>query len=218
LFKRLNLVNSHCNELRFATQLKLSPKLTERILTGSEGRERDNIRYFTLYGTVYTVQKTPYVVQAFVHRRKNGCLIEVRYLCEKWSKPPKKVKPVLELATALSEEPQDATFDCNAYFEYDKKSDWKSVIGLPIPIARSKKDERLFTHIEGIRLSKRERGKIQYSVRVRRTKTGNIRHLVYFAWKGPVSVNVPKRILKRSVQVSKLLLQEERDEEETHDS
>jgi len=209
LFRRINLAEVNCRQLRFTTELKLSPSLTDRILRDSRADEKGTI---ALYGTVYSARKVPHVAQAIVRRRRNVCRIELRYLAEEWPKPPNDVKSVKELAIALSEEPQEAKFDCDVYFTYNERSGWKSILELPVALPKKGNEDLPFTHIEAIRVSKREHGKIQYAVQVRQTKTGNLRHWVYFTEKGPVSSNTITKLLKQSVNISKSLLEKQEEE------
>ena len=221
MFCRLNLAKLNCKELSIVVHLKLSRTLAERIFKGSVSRKKDNVPYSTAYGCIYSRNREPYVlVVVFEHAKGDVYHIQFRYLAEEWPRPPRNITSPDKLVTLFSEEPQAVEFSCNAYFEYDEKKGWKSVIELPISIPSKKEGDRAFTHIESIRLSKRERKKIQYSIQFRRTRQGMIRHWVYFSGmhEEGMSEKLPEQVLKRAVKMSRAFINEEKQEEQGNGS
>jgi len=145
--------------------------------------------------------------------RRNVYHIEFRYIAQKWPTPPKDIKSPQILADILSEAPQDALLECDGYFAYDEAQGWKSTIELPQPIVHRKKPREPFTHIEAIRLSKREENKIRYSVQIGRTPEGIIRHWVHLleGWRGALSAQVPEILLEHSADLSRAFVNEEQE-------
>lgn len=207
---KINLAKFHCAELRIWAHLKLSLGLVERIVSSSHGHRKENVPYMAVYGNIYKVEGIPHVVLAHLRQVENQEYhVEFRYLAEKWTKPPRTVKSVSKLTTALEEEPQVVTFSCNTQFIYDKKGRWKPRVDMPIALTKGQEDE-LFTHIEAITLGKQEKGQTQYRIEIGRTEDGNLRHRVYLYLEAPLTENMPKQFLERSADISKLLLQEEK--------
>lgn len=217
MFSRLDLAASQCREICITTHLKLSLALAEKIVGESHGHKRGGVPYSALYGTVYTINKVPHVVRAYMRRIQEGYYhVEFRYLTEKWPKPPKSVKSAEKLAMLLNEEAQECLLECDARFIYEQKNGWNSVIEIPIAVPQKEGGQR-FTHIEAIRLSKREQDDIQYSVEIQRTRSGDVSHWVKFRElsKGSIEKEAPQRILERCSGLSKSLV---RQEEEKHGS
>lgn len=215
MFKRLNLANVYCEELRIATHMTLSRALAERIVAGSHGHKKRNVPDYALYGCIYKLDGAPHTVRAHAsHVERREYHVEFRYIAEKWPRPPKGINSPEILATILTEEPQEITLECDACFLYHKGSGWRSVVEIPMRLAERRKDKEMFTHIEAVRLSKRYRNQIQYSVQVERTREGDIRHSVYFTevWTGILSEELPKQLLERSAELSRAFLSKEGEE------
>lgn len=209
MFKRLNLADVHCTELRIVTHLRLSRGLAERIIEASHGHKERNVPSSALYGCIYTLGESPYAVRADVrHVKRREYHIEFRYVAEKWPKPPKDVNSPQILATALTEEPQEVILECDVYFVYNEKGDWRSAIEIPMVLAKREKGRGPFTHIEAIRLSKREEDQIRYFIEIGRTEEGAIQHWVHLTevWKDVLSEEVPGQLLERSMALSRAFL------------
>lgn len=218
MFKRLNLAKFGCDTLSIAFHVKLSPDVAERILAGSHSHKMDGKLHCALYGSVYTAGKARHGLRAYIeHAEGDEYHVESEYMRREVPKPPRDVKSVRKLAEALQEQPQVVTVECDAQLSYDEKSGWRSVLEIPMPISPA--DEAApFSHIEAVRLSKRERDQVSYSVQVRWTKAGQLRHSVSFVWEGALSEGMPERLLERSVQLSRLLLRRQEEEAGGHGS
>jgi hypothetical protein len=205
LLKRLNLAKFHCETLDIALHVKLSPALGERILMGSHGHKKGGEAYFALYAATYTVGKLPHAVQATVLLEEEEYHVEFEYWRKEMPRPPKGWKSVQGLVAALEEEPQAVTVECDAYLGYDEESGWKSALEIPQPVA-SKEENPVFTHIEAIKLSHREEDKVRYSVQIRRTESGDLRHWVHLSSEERLSPELPERLLERAAELSRALL------------
>ncbi len=210
MFKRLNLAKFNCESLTITLHAKLSSALAHRILTGSHHHATEGVPDLATYGSLYTVGKVRHAVQASVQRLKDAYHVEIKYMREDLPKPPKGWKSVQRLVTDLAEEPQTVTVECDAYLVYDNKSGWKSAIEIPVPVP-SKKAEGPFTHIEAIRLSKRQQDNIEYWIQIRRGMAGELRHWVHIESEVSLSEELPGSLLGRSVQVSRLLLRKDQE-------
>ena len=213
MFRRLNLTNFQCKELRIMMHVKLSPALAKRIIAASHGHMVRSMPRSALYGTLYTVNKTPHAVRVDVwHVNDNEYHVEFRYSAEKWPKPPKDVKSPQILVDLLNEEPQDVELICYADFVYRQDDKWTSVIEMPIALNPSKKSEEPFTHIEAITYSRRENAHVQYSVQIEKGENGATKHRVHFdePWKGELTKEIPTLLLERSNKLSKFLVSRKR--------
>lgn len=213
MFRRLNLKNLQCEELRIITHVKLSPALAKRIIAAYHGHMTRNTPRSALYGIIYTVNKAPHAVRVDVwHAKDNEYHVEFRYSAGKWPKPPKAVKSPEILVNLLNEEPQDVELTCYADFVYNQDDKWRSEIEIPIALDSSKKGKEPFTHIEAIKFSRRENTHVQYSVQIEKRENGVIRHSVSFdePWKGELTKEIPTLILERSNKLSKFLVNRKR--------
>lgn len=215
MFLRLNLAAFQCKELRIFTHVKLSPMLAKRIVAGSHGHIVRNVPRSALYGTLYTVKGVLHAMRADVRRvRGREYHVEFRYVAGKWPKPPKDVKSPQNLVNLLMEEPQDVILEGDAYFFYEREGKWTPAIEIPMAIKPSEEGEKPFTHVEAIRLSRRENNHKQYSVEIQQMEDGAIRHWVHLTevWRGAMTKEVPRNFLKRSNTVSKYLLLRKQEE------
>lgn len=205
MFKRLNLRSLQCKELRITSHIRISSGLVERIITPYHGHITRNTPRLALFGLIYTVNKISHVVRVDV-RRVGGdeYHVEFRYLDEGWTKPPKNIKSPKLLVDFLNEEPQDIELTCNADFAY-KQDEWRSVVKVPIALTPDKESKATFTHVEGIKLSRRENGHIRYWVRIEKLEDGTTKHEVSFdePWKGKLTEEIPTLLLKHSNELSK---------------
>ncbi len=213
MFRRLNLRNLQCEELRIITHVKLTPTLAKRIIATYHGRMTRSTPRSALYGTIYTVNKAPHAVRVDVqHAKGNEYHVEFRYLAEKWPKPPKDVKSPQILVDLLNEEPQDIGLICYADFVYKQDDKWESVIEIPIALNSGKESKEPFTHIEAIKYSRRENAHVQYSVQIEKIENGATTHRVHFdePWKGELTKEIPTLLLERSNKLSKVLVSRKR--------
>lgn len=213
MFDRINLAALHCKRLRIITHVRFSPTLARRIVGETHGHVRDHEPDYALYGTVYTAKKVPHVIRAYVHRVQNEYHVEFLYVAEKWPKPPPDIKSPEILGPLLAEEPQDVVLECDADFLYHQNGEWKSPLPLPMPLEKRTEGSLPFSHLEAIEFSRREKDSVQYSVQVRREDNGAIKHSVRHTelWKGPMTKDIPNRLLDLTSKLSRLLIYRERE-------
>ena len=212
MFRRLNLRNFQCEELRIITHIKLSSALAKRIIATYHGRMVRSTPRSALYGTIYTVNKIPHTVRVDVRRaRGNEYHVEFRYVDKEWPKPPENVKSPQILIDLLNEEAHDIQLICYADFAY-KQDEWRSIIEIPIALNSSKESKAPFTHIEAIKFSRRQNTHVQYSVQIEKLENGTTTHRIYFdePWKGKLTEEIPTLLLERSNRLSKVLVSRKR--------
>lgn len=213
MFKRLNLKNYQCEELRIVTHARLSPALVKRIVATYHGRVTRGVSRSALYGMIYTVNRAPHTVRVDVlHSKGNEYHVEFRYVARKWPKPPKDIKSPQILVDLLNEEPQDVELTCYADFVYDQDGKWISLVEVPIALNSGKESKEAFTHIEAITMSRRENEHVQYSVQIEKTENKTISHKIRFdePWQGKLTEDIPTLLLERSNELSKLLVSRKR--------
>ena len=215
MFCYLDLASLNCTELCIFMHLELSSEVSEKIFASSYAHKRGNIPYWAVYGSLYKCNNVAHAMRADVSRIKGKAFhIKFRYMAQKFSAPPKDVKSLEILTTLLNEQKQLAGLECEAVFSYAEKDGWKSLLELPILLQERTTKKALFTHIEGVSMTKRKRDQVQYAVQLRRTSEGTIMHSVYLSdvWNDLLSERVPKHILKRAAALSKGLVTKRRKE------
>ncbi|MGA2285169.1 MAG: hypothetical protein ABSG55_02715 [Dehalococcoidia bacterium] len=207
MVKRLNLAKVHCDSLELAARIKLSHELAEKVLNGSHGHDRRGVRYLSVYGSLYTLGGVPHVIVARVRRAQEGdYLLELRYLREDRKRPPRDIRPVGVLMLALADEPQPVNFQCETILTYDETSGWRSIMDVPLAIWSDEEGEWPFSHLEGVRFSRRQGGRVEYFIQVRRNTAGALVHWVSLEERRELSPDVPRYFLDRSVALSQMLL------------
>lgn len=213
MFRRLNLRDLQCEQLRIITHVKLSSALAKRIIAIYHGGVTSSTPRSALYGMTYTVNKVPHAVRVDVRQAKgNEYHVEFRYSAMKWPKPPKDVQSPQILVDLLNEEPQDVEFICYADFIYHQNDKWRSDIEIPIALNSSKKGKEPFTHIEAIKFSSRENAHVKHFVQIEKLENGAIAHNVHFdeIWKGELTKEIPTLLLEHSNKLSKVFVSKKR--------
>lgn len=206
---KLNLRSLQCEELRIITHVQLPVSLAKRIAKKSHKQPARDVPIHSIYGMVYTINKLPYAIRAdFGHISKKKYHVEFRYVAEKWPKPPIDIKPPQEFIDLLAEEPQDLMIECYADFVYNKGDGWKSEVSVPAPLTSSKEGEQLLTHVEAIRFSRREQGRLQYSIEVEPWLNDSVKHHIYLSepYDKAITEDIPTLMLQKCDTISKSLV------------
>jgi len=217
LLSQLNLTSVNCNQLHLFTHVKLPPSLASTIFSETHVSNADRRSKTAIFGMFYHIGEVTYTVRAYVKRAKGQDYhVEYEYYDKKWPPLPKGMKPPQVLLDYLNPVLKDFVLYCDAYFTYSKTAVWKSAIELPIPLKADKASEEFpFTHVEALRLGKRDNDNELYSVQVQRSESGDIKHWVRFTElvkADEVEENVAKQALAKSSSLSLLLMRKDRGE------
>ena len=207
MFTKLDVAKYDCNILRVTVDLKLSPKLVEKLFSETYVQKpKTTAPKEAVYAATYSVNTKPHTVVAVVrHGKKAGeCSVRLNYLILDMSKPPKELTSVNVLAGLLADVKQKMLIEVDAYFIYKKDNGWDSVIEIPSPLIE-KKGDPTFTHIEAFRFGKRVDNKLQHTLQIERSENGDLRLHVHMhrGESGSITRELLKHLLEESSNLSK---------------
>lgn len=175
-----DLSRFNCDKVTVVFHLGLGQDVIQRLMSHSHHHPTKGHPTKAYYGNIYTRNKIAHVAQGTVMLGKdNKTHIEIEFTRQRRSRPPSDIKPVGDLLGIVQESIQDviADYACDATFTYRVMDGWRSRFPLPLPIRKPRNQP--FTHIEGVKFSKRTNATIERSLEISISPDGDLRHITY---------------------------------------
>lgn len=202
---RLDLPKFQCTQLIIIAHVVLPADAVEIIFAKTLSTEESERRVAT-YGSRQVVNGTVHAIKGLVSRVESEMHhVIVSYMPQNLGRPPRVIKPVDLLLDTLGHYAENLSLECTAQFRYDIEEGWVSKIPIPIPFLLG--DDSKFTHLESVRISKREGNDIRYYVDASLNIAGTmLRHRVFVEIEDTLSKSVSKKLLSITNELSKSLV------------
>lgn len=218
---RLNLPNVHCREFSVESNFVV-PKSTyeaigqlmEGTLVHSHGPDDDypEATVVAVFGSTFTVDGMLYRARANLSSsdRQDDVSVGLRIVHDKaptgFARFQRGVKPVSMLVDAAAKLFGSIEFTCDALFDYDESSEYRSSLPLPIPLLAPEAPGGV-THIENAEFSRRDDTGIDYRILVLNSSdSSSVVHAVHFESVNEVTRRTIRQSLNRAHSISSRLL------------
>lgn len=222
---RLNLPNYDCVEFEirgdFAVPADTESELRS-VVEQTSHHEHDLVSSGVADGTV-GIFGSKFVIDGISHRALGNLLVGQKD-GEPWanvwlvnstegslSRPPRNIKSVSLLLSAMAKTSKPMSARCSAIFEYDPSEGWTSKIAFPIPLILPG-DLSGVTHIETAEFSRRDNDGVRFRVAVSQDDQRNMLiHTVHFDADVDWSIGSFRKSLNYARTISRQLIVQEGD-------
>lgn len=208
---RPNLARLHCERFNLIFHILLPPAVADDVLHGTVGHETGEDGFHVFFGSTYRVGGVPHVVTTSIlsHGAKDYD-IHLEFIQEERSRPPRGMRSPQRLGAILAHNiPQEpVSFAIYSTFAYKVSEGWRSVMPLPapLPMAQGRMSNLPFTHVEAVRISKRENSEVKQWIQVGVTEAGDLRHEVFLQRHRILSKTFVQQLLKEASRLSRRMV------------
>ena len=153
---RLDLPKTQCDRLSIVAHVNLPENVWSEMQEASISIHPDDEKPAVFYGSRYVVNNKTHAVRGHIvgTDEPDEYHIQVRYVPQDIERPPRSLKSVNLLIDTLAQHTENLSLECTVRFRYNLENGWDSRIPLPVPFFIG--GDSASTHIDGVRLSKRE--------------------------------------------------------------
>lgn len=195
-----NLVAVKASRLSFYAELPLDGNLVNEVRRVSKPDEDGDSVFLDSYSTERHGHRVIAWVMSPAENEVNYRISFV-YSVEKAGRLSKRAPKLGDLINILSNLKQTVEFQCEGFFQFQRREGTTSVVSLPLRISQS--PVMPFDEIRGLRLVKLEGSKVQYSVILDLTSDGTLYQNVGFSHSDEFSKTLADSILNKAADISK---------------
>jgi len=195
-----NLVAVKASRLSFYAELPLDGNLVNEVRRVSKPDKDGDSVFLDSYSTERHGHRVIAWVMSPAENEVNYRISFV-YSVEKAGRLSKRAPKLGDLINILSNLKQTVEFQCEGFFQFQRREGTPSIVSLPLRISQS--PVMPFDEIRGLRLVKLEGSKVQYSVILDLTSDGTLYQNVGFSHSDEFSKTLADSILNKAADISK---------------